>query len=503
MSSPPTTIEQGGRGHDLFRRRAAEARGRGRRADRDHPATTTSLKLGRRSNSQGFKNGALHDFRLYDRELSPSEVARLAKDESIRDLLAITPDKRSRAQNDTLLRFYLEQADAKYGELQEKVAALRRERDEIRKRGATTLVMDERKERPFAHILKRGEYDMPRRRSSPPLRPPCRPWPRGCRPTDSGWPAGSCRPEHPLSARVSINRFWQEVFGVGIVETAGSFGTMGQLPSHPELLDWLAVEFRESGWDVQPHDPTDGELVRDLPAELRRAARRSYAGGPRQPPGSSRGPRFRMDAEVIRDQALAASGLLVPEIGGPSVKTLPATRCLVRGRLHPIQHGPLHPRQRRQALPPQPLHLLEAHRRPALDGGVQRALPRELHHAPRTHPHPTPGADPDERPAVRRSRPAPRRQRHRRLWRRLARPRGPHGDAGAGPALRQARARDRRTVAGHLPGRLQGRRRSRRGAALRGRFPTARRRRSRARTRGAWTMVANQILNLDEAITKD
>jgi hypothetical protein len=124
-------------------------------------------------------------------------------------------------------------------------------------------------------------------------------------------------PEHPLTARVTVNRFWQEVFGTGLVRTAGDFGITGELPSHPELLDWLAVDFREQGWDVK-------RLFRLL---LTSAAYRQAAvttpekiAADRDNRLLSRGPRFRMDAEMIRDQALAASGLLVRKLGGPSVR---------------------------------------------------------------------------------------------------------------------------------------------------------------------------------------
>jgi hypothetical protein len=116
---------------------------------------------------------------------------------------------------------------------------------------------------------------------------------------------------------VTVNRFWQEVFGTGLVRSSGDFGITGELPSHPELLDWLAVEFRESGWDVK-------KLFRLMVTSA--AYRQSAAATPEKLTKDSanrllsRGPRFRMDAEMVRDHALAASGLLVKQIGGPSVK---------------------------------------------------------------------------------------------------------------------------------------------------------------------------------------
>src|SRR5690606_32300714 len=124
-------------------------------------------------------------------------------------------------------------------------------------------------------------------------------------------------PDHPLTARVTANRFWAEVFGVGLVATAHDFGKAGDTPSHPELLDWLAVEFRESGWDVK-------HLFRLMvtSSSYRQAATVTPDKLTRDPDNRllSRGPRFRMDGEMIRDLALAASGLLVQQVGGPSVK---------------------------------------------------------------------------------------------------------------------------------------------------------------------------------------
>jgi hypothetical protein len=124
-------------------------------------------------------------------------------------------------------------------------------------------------------------------------------------------------PENPLTARVTVNRMWAEVFGAGLVETTEDFGIMGQRPSHPELLDWLAVEFRESGWNMKHM-----YKLMVMSAAYRQSAKSTPEQLAKDPKNQllSHGPRFRMDAEMLRDIALQSGGLLVERIGGPSVK---------------------------------------------------------------------------------------------------------------------------------------------------------------------------------------
>jgi Protein of unknown function (DUF1553) len=124
-------------------------------------------------------------------------------------------------------------------------------------------------------------------------------------------------PDNPLTARVTVNRMWSELFGTGLVETTEDFGIMGQRPSHPQLLDWLAVEFRQSRWNVK-----DMYKLMVMSAVYRQSARSTPDQLVKDPKNIllSRGPRFRMDAEMLRDIALQSGGILVNEIGGPSVK---------------------------------------------------------------------------------------------------------------------------------------------------------------------------------------
>jgi hypothetical protein len=181
----------------------------------------------------------------------------------------------------------------------------------------TTLVSEERKEPRAAYLLKRGEYDKrldPIERGTPAFLPPMPPE----LPKDRlGFARWLVAPEHPLTARVAVNRLWLQVFGAGLVKTAEDFGAQGEPPSHPELLDWLAVDFREGGWDIKQFMK---QLV--LSSAYRQSAKVTPEKLAKDPSNRllSRGPRFRLDAEVLRDQALFLSGLLIDRVGGPGVK---------------------------------------------------------------------------------------------------------------------------------------------------------------------------------------
>ncbi|HEX6767186.1 MAG TPA: DUF1553 domain-containing protein, partial [Polyangiaceae bacterium] len=180
-----------------------------------------------------------------------------------------------------------------------------------------TLVTGEAETAPSAEVLVRGQYDQPEEVVSagvPAILPPL---PTGAPDNRLGLAEWLVSPEHPLTSRVTANRFWSEVFGVGIVRTAHDFGSTGEAPRNQKLLDWLAVEFRESGWNVK-------SLFRTMVTSA--AYRQSAVATPQKlmldPENRllSRGPRFRLDAELVRDLALATSGLLVGTLGGPSVK---------------------------------------------------------------------------------------------------------------------------------------------------------------------------------------
>ncbi len=205
-------------------------------------------------------------------------------------------------------------------ELKSKRSALSNEKSQIEKDVPFTFVMADLPKPRESFVMTRGAYDKPGEKVSravpaflPPL--PERRQDRDYNRLDfANWLVAG---DHPLTARVTVNRFWQQFFGIGIVRTSGDFGSQGDLPSHPELLDWLAVEFVQQGWDVRA-------LVKlILTSHTYRQSSVATAEMSRLDPNNrllARAPRLRLDAEVLRDQALYVSGLLVDQVGGKAVK---------------------------------------------------------------------------------------------------------------------------------------------------------------------------------------
>jgi mono/diheme cytochrome c family protein len=239
----------------------------------------------------------------------------------VQDLVKLDPAKRTAAQHKELRDYFLANAYAKaraiFAPLHRQLGAVEKERAQLDKQIPATLVFKERAQPRPAYILKRGEYDQRGdrvERDTPAFLPPL---PAGAPRNRLGFARWLVAPEHPLTARVAVNRFWQQFFGTGLVKTAEDFGSQGTPPTHPELLDWLAVQFREDGWDVKK---AVKRLV--MSATYRQSARVPRDRLAKDPDNRllSRGPRFRLDAETLRDQALFVSGLLVEKVGGPSVR---------------------------------------------------------------------------------------------------------------------------------------------------------------------------------------
>ena len=247
--------------------------------------------------------------------------------EDIRQILALPADQRTSDQQASLLKHYREHYSVAARQLREELAALRTRRQELESKIPSTMVMQEMMQPRETFVLVRGAYDKPGERVSPGV-------PASLPPLPSSQPADRLAlakwfvsPDQPLTARVIVNRYWQMCFGTGLVKTSEDFGSQGELPSHPELLDWLAVEFREPS----PAPVGSGsKMPWDIKAIIRLIVtsstyRQSSIVTPEllamDPENRllARGPRFRLHAEFIRDQALAISGLLDKRIGGYSV----------------------------------------------------------------------------------------------------------------------------------------------------------------------------------------
>ena len=305
----------------------------------EHP-----LRIGAGGGPERFR-GSIWDVRVYDRALAPEQVAALAEPAALAAIAAIPPARRTAPQAFKIDSYFLvHQADARIdaARIEERrrqrpsvspprypkpdvtvdtvlaeLEAARQQKAEFLNTVPTVMVMQELPRARDAHLLLRGNYDRPGRkvqRSTPAWLPPL---PAGAPNNRLGLAMWLVDPSHPLTARVAVNRFWEMNFGTGLVRSADNFGSQGDLPSHPALLDWLATELVRIGWDVKA-------MHRLIVTSA--TYRQSSAVTPELQQADpdnrllARGPRYRLPAEMLRDQLLAVSGLLVDKIGGPSVK---------------------------------------------------------------------------------------------------------------------------------------------------------------------------------------
>jgi len=279
--------------------------------------TDQPLRIGRRSTSAPFL-GMIDEVRLYNRQLDAPEVANLVTHQLIRAVTAITPAKRTAPQQKMLRDTYLAMAaPQRFRHVHETVDRLRQASTKLAGQVPNIMVMQEMKKPRDTFFLMRGQYDQPGEKVTADVPASMSPLPPEAPRNRLGLARWLVDRSHPLTARVTMNRFWQQFFGTGIVKTAEDFGSQGQWPSHPQLLDHLAVELMESGWNVK-------QLLRLIvtSSTYRQASLTTSEQLQRDPENRllSRGPRFRLDAETVRDNALAIAGLLVHRTGGASVK---------------------------------------------------------------------------------------------------------------------------------------------------------------------------------------
>lgn len=237
--------------------------------------------------------------------------------------LKVARDKRNAQQTETIKHYFLEHvypdSQPLFAPLRKEIAQLETQIAAIEKSMSSTMIMADQPNMRETYVLTRGEYDQPDKSQKvepgvPDVLPDLPPNAPSNRLGLARWLVDS---DHPLTARVAVNRYWQRYFGTGIVKTAEDFGSQGEWPSHPELLDWLATEFIDSGWNIKHMQKL--MVMSHAYRQSSRTTPELVAGDPENRL-IARGPRFRLDAEMIRDNALAMSGLLVEKIGGESVK---------------------------------------------------------------------------------------------------------------------------------------------------------------------------------------
>jgi hypothetical protein len=301
------------------------------------------VRIGRRQTSASFK-GLIDDVRFYDRQLTPREVQQLAASQLVRGIVARPPPDRTEEQKKKLREFFLKHhANRRFSGAAQRLKQLRSEESQLASGMPTTMVMQESQQPRPAFVLHRGQYDQNGEAVTAGVPAFLTEGHVGNQPNRLDMAKWLINPRHPLTARVTVNRLWQQLFGAGIVKTVDDFGTQGDWPSHPQLLDWLATELIASGWDVK-------HLLRLIVNSA--TYRQSSVCSPqlllqdRDNRLLARGVRFRMDAEILRDQALAISGLLVEKTGGQSVfpyqpAGLWKDVTYDGNRSYPTGHGPM------------------------------------------------------------------------------------------------------------------------------------------------------------------
>ncbi len=280
--------------------------------------TGAPMQLGWRSpDANPAKELRYQDFRLYARSLPPEDVRRLPFEDYVAEIASKPQSQWTQDQWHVASEFYLNNVDPAFRAAYAKMHSLDAQLDGLSVGGDITQVAWEKPTLAYAHVLERGNYAARTDRVQANIPHYLPPLPANAPRNRLALARWTVSPENPLTARVTVNRMWYELFGTGIVETTEDFGIMGQRPTNQELLDWLSVEFHESGWNVKHMyklmvmSAAYRQSPKSTPQQLAKDPRNLLL---------SHGPRFRMDAEMLRDITLQSGGLLVPRIGGPSVK---------------------------------------------------------------------------------------------------------------------------------------------------------------------------------------
>jgi hypothetical protein len=274
------------------------------------------LQVGAVWRGKGLKEAVVDEISVYDQELSPLQILQIFNPSEYKTVLSGNPEQMNKEQKASLKKLYLNAHSKAYQETMKAVIANRKTYADSVEVIPEMMIMKDREQKRPTYILTRGEYSQHGEEVFPNTPESVLPMPENLPKNRLGLAEWLINKKHPLTSRVTVNRFWQNYFGKGLVATSEDFGNQGQLPSHPELLDWLAVEFQELGWDVKAM-----QRLIVTSATYRQVSKKQPELEETDPENIllARGPAVRLQAEMIRDQALAASGLLHREVGGKSV----------------------------------------------------------------------------------------------------------------------------------------------------------------------------------------
>jgi hypothetical protein len=278
--------------------------------------STGELLIGTKVASKGY-SGGIDDLRLYDCVLTAAEVEQLAIHYPIQTILSGISGKRSKEESDRLRTHFLTRvAPEKLRQQYDELNRLKEEKTALDAAITNTMVMMELGKPRETYVLARGDYRNKTEKVTPGVPAVLPPLPAGAPSNRLALAKWLVDPQHPLTARVAVNRFWQTYFGVGLVKTTEDFGSQGEPPVNQALLDWLATEFVRSNWDIKAM-----QRLIVTSATYRQASKVTPALREKDPENRllARGPRFRLPAELVRDNVLAVSGLLNTAIGGHSV----------------------------------------------------------------------------------------------------------------------------------------------------------------------------------------
>ncbi|MEC7907526.1 MAG: PSD1 and planctomycete cytochrome C domain-containing protein [Verrucomicrobiota bacterium] len=267
--------------------------------------------------AEGPKTGHIESIKVYDRLIHGFELAGGGSKSRIETIFKVPEERRRRREKDQLSAYYYTNFVPQYRILKFEEAENNRLYNHIYDQSTVSLVMNEKDSPPHAFILERGEYDKPGEKVFADIPESLGGLPASSPKNRMGLAQWLVDSDNPLTARVTVNRFWQNIFGTGIVATSEDFGIMGENPTYPELLDWLAIRFQESGWNVK-----DFLKLLVMSATYRQDSKIDSEELALDPENRylARGPRYRLDGEVLRDKALYVSGSLNGQIGGPPVK---------------------------------------------------------------------------------------------------------------------------------------------------------------------------------------